>query len=414
MYTKYYKKDIAARKAVLVQDERYDVTLDTPLPESIYDNMIENAITTYELPMGVAPGFLINGKDVVMAMVTEEPSVIAAASNAAKIFQRNGGISSHVESRFMRGQIAFANPENPHEMMHYIENNFSELQHIAHTAYPSIVKRGGGLHKIETKYVMNPDKTHFLIVYLIVDTQEAMGANMINTMLEAVKGSLAETFGTDALMGILSNLTTESVVHASVRLNPGTLKHSDLIASRIKQASDLAMVDPYRAATHNKGIMNGIDAVVLASGNDWRAIEAAVHSYASLSGTYQPLTKWAVADNGDILGSITLPMPIGSVGGSMGIHPKAQLARKIMKFENAQELMMMIASVGLAQNFAAIYALTTDGIQKGHMALHARSLALQAGAPTEYLDAIVIELTQTQPMNLEAANKIVMKYESRE
>ena len=414
MYTKFYKKDIAARKAVLAQDQRYDESLDTPLPESVYDNMIENAITTYELPMGVAPGFLINGKDVVMAMVTEEPSVIAAASNAAKIFQRNGGITSYVESRFMRGQIAFANPVNPQEMMDYVENNFSTLQDIAHTAYPSIVKRGGGLHKIETKYVMNPDKTHFLIVYLIVDTQEAMGANMMNTMLEAVKSYLAETFATEALMGILSNLTTESVVHASVRLNPDTLKHSDLIASRIKQASDLAMVDPYRAATHNKGIMNGIDAVVLASGNDWRAIEAAVHSYASLSGTYQPLTKWSIADNGDILGSITLPMPIGAVGGSMGIHPKAQLARKIMKFENAQDLMMMIASVGLAQNFAAIYALTTDGIQKGHMALHARSLALQAGALAEHLDAIVTELTQTQPMNLEAAHKIVSKYEGRE
>ncbi|QIK69262.1 hydroxymethylglutaryl-CoA reductase, degradative [Erysipelothrix sp. HDW6C] len=410
MYDKFYKKTSQERRDILDADGRYNLELDTPLGQEIAEQMVENAVSTYELPLGVATNFLINQKDYVVAMATEEPSVIAAASNAAKIMRTNGGIQAHVKSRIMTGQIAFPNPKHSTEMQSYIDEHTDALANICHNAYPSIVKRGGGVRSISHRFVDGGDKTSFFIVYLSIDTQEAMGANMMNTMLETLSSYLQSKFDETPLMSILSNLATECIVSATVTIDPKTLKHSEDIGLRLKQASDLAQLDPYRAATHNKGTMNGIDAVVIATGNDWRAIEAAAHAYASRSGSYQPLATWDVNESGFIVGSIELPMPIGTVGGSIGIHPKAKLSKEVMRYESAIELMEVIASVGLSQNFAALYALTTVGIQKGHMQLQARSLALNAGAPLDKLDLIVAELTQRKPMNLETAQSIVSEY----
>lgn len=407
MYNKFYKKTSAERRDILEHKNRFDRSLDIPLDSGIYEHMIENALTTYELPMGCAPNFLINNHEYVVPMVTEEPSVIAAASNAAKIMKDNGGISARILSRNMTGQIAFANPVNQMAMVQYIDEHRDVLFQIAREAYPSIIQRGGGLRHIHTAYIHKPEKTPFLVVYCTIDTREAMGANMINTILEAIGRHLEAIFDEHPLMSILSNLASECLVEAKVTLDPSTLRYSEDIALRLNQASDFAEIDPYRAATHNKGIMNGIDAVVIATGNDWRAIEAAVHSYAALSGTYQPLATWKQTFDGMIEGVLKLPMPIGTVGGSIAIHPKAKLGRKILGYKDAEELMMIIASVGLAQNFAALYALTTVGIQKGHMKLQAKSLALAVGCPSEDVDRLVALLMQEPKLNQDIAKKLL-------
>lgn len=409
MYKSFYKKTVEERKNILEDDNRYDENLDIPLDQSIYNQMIENAISTYEVPLGVAPGFMINGRDTVVAMATEEPSVIAAASNAAKIIGQNSGFEAAVLNRKMTGHIAFANPKDPEHLIQYINENLEVLFNICHNAYPSIVKRGGGVRNITVKELYNEHTSHFIVVYVTIDTQEAMGANMINTMLEGLASYLQDTLGEEPLMSILSNLATECLVNARVLIDPQTLKNSEIIASKIQLASEFASLDPYRATTHNKGIMNGIDAVVLASGNDTRAVSAGIHAFASLSGSYQPLAKWVRLEDGMLLGELTIPLAVGSVGGSIGIHPKAQLSRKIMAYDSAQELMEIIACVGLAQNFAALYALTTDGIQKGHMALQARALALQAGATEDILSEVVETLRQRKPMNLETAKRIIQE-----
>ncbi|MDE8269220.1 hydroxymethylglutaryl-CoA reductase, degradative [Erysipelothrix rhusiopathiae] len=409
MYNKFYKKTITERRNVLNDQKNYDFDLDIPLSSEIYEHMIENAVTTYEIPMGCAPNFLINNQDYVIPMVTEEPSVIAAASNAAKIMKHNGGIHARIYKRNMIGQIAFANPHNQISMIQYLDDNRDLLFKIAHDAYPSIVKRGGGLRHIHTAFINKPHKTPFLIVYCTIDTQEAMGANMMNTILEAIGNHLESVFDEHPLMAILSNLAIECLAEARVIIDPQTLRFPDDIALRIQQASHLAEVDPYRAATHNKGIMNGIDAVVIATGNDWRAIEASVHSYASLTGSYQPLATWCINSDNMIEGTIKLPLPIGTVGGSIAIHPKAQLSRKILGYQNAEELMMILASVGLAQNFAALYALTTVGIQNGHMKLQAKSLALAVGCPSEDVDRLVAKLLKEPKLNQDVAKKLLQE-----
>lgn len=401
-FNAFYKKTSAERKEILVQKGRYDLQLDTPLPEETYSHMIENSITTYEIPMGIATGYLINDKEYLVPMATEEPSVIAAASNAAKIIAQNKGFKAKVISRIMSGEIAFDNPVDPIAMNTYIETHQEELFEIANKAHPSIIKRGGGIKKIHSSILQSENLTPFFIVRIDVDTQEAMGANIINTILEALAIHLELTFNQSPLMAILTNLSDNCIVEAEVLIDPKSLKEPDTIANRIVAASHLSIVDPYRTATHNKGVMNGITALVLASGNDTRAIEASMYSYAK----GKPFTLWTM-ENDLIKGTITIPMPIGFVGGSIGLNPKAQLAHKIMDISSAEELMIIIASVGLAQNFAALYALTTDGIQKGHMRLHAKSIAINAGATKDNVDEVTTLLLKEQHINLETAKKIM-------
>lgn len=401
-YKGFYKRTIEERRQILGNE--YD--FESSLHQDLYNHMIENAITTYDIPMGIAPQFLINGSTYQIPMVTEEPSVIAAASNGGKIVYENGGFQAHVLSRQMRGEIAFANPRNLPKLDAYIKENMTTLFDVANKAHPSIVKRGGGIQEIKTRMLFDPKNT-FYIIDVWMDTQEAMGANMMNTVLEALAHHLEITLEENVLMAILTNLNTECLVEATCVINPSTLKHGFESAESIVLASDFAKVDPYRAATHNKGIMNGVDALVIATGNDWRAVNAGVHAYASLSGSYQPLAVWEITEARMLKGTIRFPMGIGSVGGSIGIHPKAKLTKDILQYDNASTLMQIIACVGLAQNLAALNALTSDGIQKGHMALQAKSLALSANTPVELLDAVVSQLQKSQNMNLETA-KIIL------
>lgn len=402
MYNQFYKKSIQTRREILESSDHYDPALDIPLSEDTANNMIENMITTYEIPFGVVPEFEVNTVDYIIPMVTEEPSVVAALNYASKIFKRNGGVEAKVIQRVMRGEIAFSNPEDMTYMDKYIQENKEKLFEICHSSYPSIVKRGGGVVDIETRVLLHESKTNFFIVDLLVDTQEAMGANMMNTMLEALSSHLESVWNVSPLMSILSNLSTECLVEATITIDPKTLKNSDVIADRFQEASDLASLDPYRAATHNKGVMNGINALVIASGNDWRAIEASIHTYANQN----PIVTWENKE-GLLVGSIETIVPIATVGGSISINPKAQLAHKLMGYPKAKTLMTLVAAVGLAQNFAALYALTTDGIQKGHMRLHARSLALSAGANSDNVETVVKRLLNEPNMNLETAKAIL-------
>lgn len=410
MFEKFYKHSSIKRKEILKDLGLFQDELNAPLDVSIYENMIENSIGVYEIPMGVVPGFYLNGKEYVIPMVTEEPSVIAAQSNAAKIFAKNGGISAHVVSRLMRGQIAFPDTGDAQKIIDFVEDNNDELIEVCNEAYPSIVRRGGGVREISVRYIQSHKYSSFVIVDVLMDTQEAMGANMINTTLESLKNHIELTIGAEPLMAILSNLADQAVVEARVTLDVSTLKNPDVIASKIELASNLAQVDIYRATTHNKGIMNGIDAVVIATGNDFRAVEAGVHAYASLSGEYRPLTTWKKLNNTTLEGTIRIPLAIGTVGGTISVHPKAKQSYNILGINDSRILMQIIAGVGLAQNFAALYALTTVGIQSGHMRMHARTLLINAGCPVEYLDKAVIQLIEESSMNLDTASKIANRY----
>lgn len=403
LFDKFYKKDIKTRQAII--KDKFDVeAYFSPLKEEHYDNMIENAITTFELPMGIAPNFKMNNEVYTIPMVTEEPSVIAAQSNAAKILGNHGGIKAKLHSNLMRGQIAFPNPKP--EWLMYLGENKEKLIQLSKESHPSIVKRGGGVRDLSFEIKEQDELIPFLIIYAYVDTKEAMGANIINTIMEALKVNLELAFNSKATMAILSNLATESIVEANFKIPITALKFSREIGLRFKEASDLAHLDPYRATTHNKGVMNGIDAVAIATGNDTRAIEAAIHAYASLSGQYQPLTSYRY-DNEYIYGKIQLPLTIGTVGGTLKLNPKAQMAHTILGQPNKEELMMLMASVGLAQNFAAIYALITDGIQKGHMSLQSRALVIQEGADENEIEEVLKQLKTKEVKSSETVQKIL-------
>lgn len=404
----FYKKTIKERKQVLNDLSRYDETLDIHAGDDTFDHIIENYITTYEIPIGIAPDFLIDGKLYHVPMATEEPSVIAGASHAAKIIEQNGGFKIESINRQMIGQIIFKEIKNQNEFKSLLESLSSKIFDLAKNAHPQIHQLGGGLksYKVEIK------NHNFVCLYAVIDTKDAMGANTINTILESISRYIETTYQVKTLMSILSNLAVESIVKATCLINPNTLKFENEIASSIHQAYLYASIDPYRAATHNKGIMNGITALMLATGNDTRAIEASAHAYASISGSYKPLTKWTI-ENGLIKGEIEIPLAVGTVGGSMGILPKAKLSRKILNITSAEELMKVAACLGLAQNFAAIYALTTDGINKGHMRLHARSVALQAGANDLNIEQTINYMIDNKSITIDSAVKYLKENPSK-
>ena len=379
------------------------------LPLSLANEMVENVLGTLALPFGLAPGFQIDGKEVQVPMVTEEPSVIAAASYAAGLIKRSGGFQTQVHKRQMIGQVALYDVSNKEKAIQAITGAKEDLLQLANQAYPSIVKRGGGARDLWTE-----EKGDFLICYLSVDPKEAMGANMLNTMLEALVDPLEDLSGGQGLMAILSNLATDALVTARCKIDYRFLsrdpKEAAEIAQKMTLASQLAAVDPYRAATHNKGIFNGIDAVVLATGNDWRAIEAGGHTYASHTGQAQGLSSWIHHPEQQVLeGQLTLPMPIATKGGSIGLNPSVQVAHELLENPDAQTLARIIVSVGLAQNFAALKALVSTGIQHGHMKLQAKSLALLAGATPSEVAPVVQALLEDRPFNLEKAQAILEK-----
>ena len=379
------------------------------LPLSLANEMVENVLGTLALPFGLAPGFQVDGREIQVPMVTEEPSVIAAASYAAGLIKRSGGFQTQVHKRQMIGQVALYDVSNKEKAIQAITGAKEDLLQLANQAYPSIVKRGGGARDLWIE-----EKGDFLICYLSVDPKEAMGANMLNTMLEALVDPLEDLSGGQSLMAILSNLATDALVTARCTIDYRFLsrdpKEAADIAQKMALASQLAAVDPYRAATHNKGIFNGIDAVVLATGNDWRAIEAGGHTYASLTGQAQGLSSWIHHPEQQVLeGQLTLPMPIATKGGSIGLNPNVQVAHELLGNPDAQTLARIIVSVGLAQNFAALKALVSTGIQHGHMKLQAKSLALLAGATPSEVAPVVQALLENKPFNLEKAQAVLEK-----
>ena len=397
-------------QAGLLSEEGLQILRDNEtLPLSLANEMVENVLGTLALPFGLAPGFQIDGQEVQVPMVTEEPSVIAAASYAAGLIKRSGGFQTQVHKRQMIGQVALYDVSNKEKAIQAITGAKEDLLQLANQAYPSIVKRGGGARDLWTE-----EKGGFLICYLSVDPKEAMGANMLNTMLEALVDPLEDLSGGQGLMAILSNLATDALVTASCHIDYRFLsrdpKEAAEIAQKMTLASQLAAVDPYRAATHNKGIFNGIDAVVLATGNDWRAIEAGGHTYASLTGQAQGLSSWIHHPEQQVLeGQLTLPMPIATKGGSIGLNPSVQVAHELLGNPDAQTLARIIVSVGLAQNFAALKALVSTGIQHGHMKLQAKSLALLAGATPSEVAPVVQALLEDRPFNLEKAQAVLEK-----
>ena len=387
-------------QASLEQDEQMSVT--------VGDQLSENVVGTFSLPYSLVPEVLVNGQEYTVPYVTEEPSVVAAASYASKIINRAGGFTAQVHERRMIGQVALYQVADPEQALEKIASKKAELLELANQAYPSIVKRGGGARDLHVEQIKG--ETDFLVVYLHVDTQEAMGANMLNTMLEALKPILEELSQGQSLMGILSNYATDSLVTASCRIAFRYLSRQKdqgrEIAEKIALASQFAQVDPYRATTHNKGIFNGIDAILIATGNDWRAIEAGAHAFASRDGRYQGLSQWTLdLEREELVGEMTLPMPVATKGGSIGLNPRVALSHELLGNPSAKELAQLIVSIGLAQNFAALKALVSTGIQQGHMKLQAKSLALLAGASESEVAPLVERLIADKTFNLETAQR---------
>ena len=388
------------RQESLEQDEQISVT--------VADQLSENVVGTFSLPYSLVPEVLVNGQEYTVPYVTEEPSVVAAASYASKIIKRAGGFTAQVHERQMIGQVALYQVANPEQAQEKIAGKKAELLELANQAYPSIVKRGGGARDLHVEQIKG--ETDFLVVYLHVDTQEAMGANMLNTMLEALKPVLEELSQGQSLMGILSNYATDSLVTASCRIAFRYLSRQKdqgrEIAEKIALASQFAQADPYRATTHNKGIFNGIDAILIATGNDWRAIEAGAHTFASRDGHYQGLSSWRLdLETEELVGEMTLPMPVATKGGSIGLNPRVALSHELLGNPSAKELAQIIVSIGLAQNFAALKALVSTGIQQGHMKLQAKSLALLAGASESEVAPLVERLIADKTFNLETAQR---------
>jgi len=412
----FYKMKMAERLRRLAEALEYP-DLDglgesATLPLANADAMIENAVGVLGLPVGVGLNFLVNGEDVLIPMAVEEPSVIAAVSLAAKIVREGGGFIASADAPRMIGQVQVAELAHPEAAKAAILREKESILAAANALHPAMKARGGGAQDLEVRLVeFGPHEIH-AIVHLIVDTQDAMGANLINTICEGVAPLIERICGGRVRLRILSNLADLRLARASCRIPFEALSDFGFsgaeVAHGIAEASRFAAVDPYRACTHNKGVMNGIDAVALATGNDWRAIEAGAHAWCARNGKYEPLTKWWVAD-GALLGSAEVPIQVGTVGGAVKANPLIPVLLRMMGNPGAQKLAAIMAAVGLAQNMAALRALGTVGIQKGHMALHARNLAVSAGARGNAVEEVARALIAAGEIKLHRAQEILAK-----
>ncbi|RKB14475.1 hydroxymethylglutaryl-CoA reductase, degradative [Listeria monocytogenes] len=421
-FDKFYKKTVEERRAILAEyadlneEEQAFLASTGALSFDKANHMIENTIGIYSLPLGLGMNMLLNDKHYVVPMAMEEPSVVAAQSAGAKLIGQNGGITGSATKRKMIGQIELISVSDIQAAKENIIANEEQLIAIANQAHPSLQKRGGGAGEIQVRTAQTANDETLLIVHLLVDTQEAMGANMVNTMVETLAPELEMLTNGTANMRILSNLVDEATATAVCRINPESLatktQSGEWVRDRIIAAYEFADADIYRAATHNKGIMNGIDAVIMAFGNDWRAVEAASHAYAARTGSYKPMSKWSKDAEGYLVGELTLPMPVAFVGGSIGIHPIATLSKKIARVESAKELAMLVCAVGLTQNLAALKALVTEGIQRGHMSLQAKSLAMTAGAEADEIEKVATFLQESKQLNVVAAKEFINKLRS--
>ncbi|EHT7835264.1 hydroxymethylglutaryl-CoA reductase, degradative [Listeria monocytogenes] len=421
-FDKFYKKTVEERHAILAEyadlneEEQAFLASTGALSFDKANHMIENTIGIYSLPLGLGMNMLLNDKRYIVPMAMEEPSVVAAQSAGAKLIAQNGGITGSATKRKMIGQIELISVSDIQAAKKNIIANEEQLIAIANQAHPSLQKRGGGAVEIQVRTAQTANDETLLIVHLLVDTQEAMGANMVNTMVETLAPELEMLTNGTANMRILSNLVDEATATAVCRINPESLatktQSGEWVRDRIIAAYEFADADIYRAATHNKGIMNGIDAVIMAFGNDWRAVEAASHAYAARTGSYKPMSKWSKDADGYLVGELTLPMPVAFVGGSIAIHPIASLSKKIARVESAKELAMLVCAVGLTQNLAALKALVTEGIQRGHMSLQAKSLAMTAGAEADEIEIVATFLQESKQLNVVAAKEFIAKLRS--
>lgn len=362
------------------------------------DNMVENAIGTFELPLGIGLNFQVNGRDFAVPMAIEEPSVIAAVSHAAKIVRRAGGFEADCEESLMIGQIQVLDCDDPEAAREEVLGSRSALLSRANEMHPEMVERGGGAEDLEVRVLERDDGSEMVVVHLLVDVCDAMGANLVNSMAEGIAPAVEGLTGGQVSLRILSNLADRRLVHATCRLPVETLDWKDYpgreVAEGIASASEFAELDPYRAATHNKGIMNGMGAVCIATGNDWRALEAGAHAYSCQGGQYRPMATWQIEGDSHLVGQLTVPIQLGTVGGPTRLHPTVEIAHEMLDVSGATELGEVIGAVGLAQNLGALKALATEGIQRGHMALHARSVAATAGASDDEIDEVVERLVE--------------------
>ena len=368
------------------------------------DKMIENAIGTFSLPLGVATNFKINNKDYVVPMVIEEPSVIAAASKGAKIARIKGGFEVTADESYSIGQIQILNTDT-NTAIKKINEQTNEILKLANSKSNTLSKMNKGAKEIMCKEIDTPSGS-MLIVELLIDVGDAMGANVTNTMCEAVSPLIEKITGGKALLRILSNYSTRRMVKAKAVFEKESVGGENVV-DNIILAYEFADNDVYRAVTHNKGIMNGIISVANAIGQDSRAIEAAANAYAAISGKYRSLSKWSKDVDGNLVGILEIPLSVGIVGGIANVHPVAKICTKILNVESAQELACVMTATGLAQNYSAIRALSTEGIQKGHMRLHARNLAAAAGATTEQIDLIVEKMVQANSISLDKAKELL-------
>jgi hydroxymethylglutaryl-CoA reductase len=373
------------------------------------DKFVENVIGTYSLPYGVALNVCVNGRDYVVPMVVEEPSVVAAASNAAKMIRAGGGFSAEVDPPLMAAQVQLTRVAHPRAAADRILSAKAELLALANTAVPGLVERGGGARDLAVR-LLGTDGEAMLVVHVLVDCGNAMGANLVNSVAERVANRIAEIARGVMGLRILTNLCDSRCVRVHCRVPASALATDSLtgatVIDRIVNASRFAELDPYRAATHNKGIMNGIDAVVIATGNDWRAVEAGAHAFAARTGRYSPLAKWR--RSADVLtGDLELPMALGTVGGTLRVHRGARLSLRLLDVSSSQELAVVAASIGLASNLAAIRALAAEGIQRGHMALHARSVALAAGAVGSEVEQVAMMIVEARDITHDGAEHVL-------
>ncbi len=381
------------------------------LPLSLANGMIENVIGRFDLPLGVATNFTINGRDYLIPMVVEEPSIVAGASYMARLARACGGFETSSSAPIMRAQVQVLGLKDPFGARARVLAARNEIMAAANARDKVLIGLGGGCKDIEVHVFEDTDVGPMVVLHLLVDVRDAMGANTVNSMAETIAPLVERITGGTVRLRILSNLADLRLARASVRLTPEVLGTADYsgerMASGIVEACALAIVDPYRAATHNKGIMNGIDPLVVATGNDWRAVEAGAHAWACRSGRYSSLTRWELDTEGRLVGTIEMPMSLGLVGGATKTHPAARAALALLNVGSANELAEIAVALGLAQNMAALRALATEGIQRGHMALHARNIAILAGAVGEQVEKVARAIAEARDVSVDRAKAVL-------
>ncbi len=411
------RKEWLKKHHLLTNSEISALCGDAGLSVEQADKMVENAVGTYALPVGIAQYFIVNGREVLVPMVIEEPSVIAAASYMAKLAQSTGGFIASSDEPVMIGQMQILDCPNQGKAKASLLKAKRELLAETATYDPVLVKLGGGPKDIEVHTIEDSEIGPFLVLHLLYDVRDAMGANAVNTAVEKLAPRVEELTGGRVLLRILSNLADRRLARSECTIRLDQLAFDNFSGEQVRDgiiaAWAFAAVDPYRAATHNKGIMNGVDAVVIATGNDWRAVEAGAHAYAARSKKYTSLSQWEKDKAGNLHGSLEMPMAVGIVGGTTRVHPGAQAALKLMGVKSASELAHIIVSVGLAQNLAALRALATEGIQRGHMSLHARQVAVAAGAQNEDIDRLAEELVKENTVRIDRAVEILNSWKQR-